>query len=209
MKLITISIAFSLWLFAAMYAQAQEMDHDTQTAVEQLTELKEKIIQEEKDALLTDVENINARLENQAITKEEAETLKQEAAERHALNIENRLAIIDNKVALLKRNGSVEEDEESGMVIRIGSSGKNNENDNVLYVGPKNKKRKYDRRTTSDLVFAFGLNNVITEGESLQDSDFKVAGSRFAELAGHGKHGFSKTPIGYGLSMVCLFNLIV
>lgn len=182
MKLITITIAFSLWLFAALYAQAQEIDHDTQTAVEQLTELKEKIIQEEKDALLADVENINARLENQTITNEEAETLKQEAAEKHALNIENRLAIIDNKVALLKRNGNLEEDEDSGMVIRIGSSGKNNENDNVLYIGPKNKKRKYDRRTTSDLVFAFGLNNVITDGESLQDSDFKVAGSRFAEL---------------------------
>ncbi len=182
MKLITITIALSLWLFTAIYAQAQEMDHDTQTAVELLTELKEKIIQEEKDALLADVENINARLENQAITNEGAETLKQEAAERHALNIENRLAIIDNKVALLKRNGSVEEDEDSGMVIRIGSSGKNNENDNVLYIGPKDKKRKYDRRTTSDLVFAFGLNNVITKGESLQDSDFKVGGSRFAEL---------------------------
>lgn len=182
MKLITITIAFSLWLFATMYAQAQETDHDTQTAIEQLTELKEKIIEEEKEALKRDVENINARLENEAITEAEAETLKQEAAEKHALNIENRLAIIDNKVALLKRNGKVEDDEDSGMIIRIGSSGKDSKNDNVLFIGPKNKQRKYDRRTTSDLVFAFGLNNVITEGESLQDSDFKVAGSRFAEL---------------------------
>lgn len=182
MKLITITIALSLWLFATMYAQAQETDHDTQTAIEQLTELKEKIIEEEKEALKRDVENINARLENEAITEAEAETLKQEAAEKHALNIENRLAIIDNKVALLKRNGNIEEDEDNGMIIRIGSSGKDSKNDNVLFIGPKNKERKYDRRTTSDLVFAFGLNNVITEGESLQDSDFKVAGSRFAEL---------------------------
>lgn len=182
MKLITITIALSLWLFATMYAQAQETDQDTQTAIEQLTELKEKIIEGEKEALKRDVENINARLENEAITEAEAETLKQEAAEKHALNIENRLAIIDNKVALLKRNGNIEEDEDNGMIIRIGSSGKDSKNDNVLFIGPKNKERKYDRRTTSDLVFAFGLNNVITEGESLQDSDFKVAGSRFAEL---------------------------
>mgnify|MGYP000403892140 CR=1 FL=1 len=182
MKLITITIALSLWLFTTMFAKAQEADHDAQASITQLTELKEKIIQEEKEALKKDVENINARFENQAITDGEAEILKQEAAERHALNIENRLAIIDNKVALLKRNGSVEEDGDNGMVIRIGSSGKDNENDNVLYIGPKDKKRKYDRRTTSDLVFAFGLNNVITKGESLQDSDFKVAGSRFAEL---------------------------
>lgn len=182
MKLITITIALSLWLFTVMYSQAQEVDHDTQTSIEQLTELKEKIIQEEKEALKRDVENINARLENEAIAEAEAETLKKAAAEKHALNIENRLAIIDNKVALLKRNGNVEDDEDNGVIIRIGSSGKDYENDNVLYIGPKNKQRKYDRRTTSDLVLAFGLNNAITKGESLQDSDFKVAGSRFVEL---------------------------
>ncbi len=75
MKLITLTIAFSLWLFAAMYAQAQETDHDAQTAIAQLTELKEKIIEEEKEALKRDVESINARLENEAISEAEAETL--------------------------------------------------------------------------------------------------------------------------------------
>ncbi len=181
-SLITLCTALTLFLLATVYSQAQETDHDTQASVEQLTSLKEKIIEEEKDALKWDVENINARFQNESITEEEAEALKQNAAEKHALNIENRLAIIDNKIALLNRNGKMEEDGNEGFVLRIGSSGKNNENDKVLYIGPKNKKRKYDRKTTSDLVFAFGLNNVITDGESLQDSDFKVAGSRFAEL---------------------------
>jgi len=203
-SLITITITLAIWLLASFCANAQETDHDTQTSIEQLTDLKEKIIQEEKDALKTDVENINARLTNGAILESEAEILKQEAAEKHALNIENRIAIIDNKVALLKRNGNFEEDEDSGMIIRIGSSGKNSENDNVLYIGPKNKKRKYDRRTTSDIVFAFGLNNAITEGESLQDSDFKVAGSRFTELGWAWKTRVFKNTnwlrIKYGLS---------
>jgi len=182
MKLITFTTALALWLLAGIYAQAQENDHDTQTSVERLNSFRETIIQEEKDALKASVENINQRVEDGNITEAEAETLKQELAEKHALNIENRLAIIDNKVALLQRNGKVDEDEDSQIIFRFGSSGKDNENDNVLYIGPKNQKRKYDRRTSSDLVFAFGLNNVITEGESLQDSDFKVAGSRFAEL---------------------------
>lgn len=182
MKLITLTTALALWLLAGVYTQAQENDQDTQTAVERLNSLKEKIIQEEKDALKVEVESISKRLENGNITEVEAETFKQEAAEKHALNIENRLAIIDNKVALLQRNGNLDEDEDGQIILRFGSSGKDSENDNVLYIGPKNKKRKYDRRTTSDLVFAFGLNNAITEGESLQDSDFKVAGSRFAEL---------------------------
>jgi hypothetical protein len=204
-SLITITITLAIWLLASCLANAQETDHDTQTTIEQLTNLKEKIILEEKEALKRDVENINERLTNEAISESEAEIFKKEAAEKHALNIENRIAIIDNKVALLKRNGNIEEDEDNGMIIRIGSSGKNSENDNVLYIGPKNKKRKYDRRTTSDMVFAFGLNNVITKGESLQDSDFKVAGSRFAEIGWAWKtRVFENTNwvrIKYGLSL--------
>ena len=198
MKLITFSTAFALWLLAGFYTQAQENDHDTKTAVERLNSLKEQIIQEEKDALKFSVENINKRFESGNITEAEAEILKQEVAEKHALNIENRLAIIDNKVALLQRNGNIDEDEDGQIILRFG------ENDNVLYIGPKNKKRKYDRRTTSDLVFAFGLNNAITEGESLQDSDFKVAGSRFAELGWAWKTRVFKNTnwvrIKYGLS---------
>ena len=178
-SLITFTIAGTLWLLAGFYANAQETDHDTQNSIEQLTNLKEKIIQEEKEALKVAVENINTKVESSAITETEAETLKQAAAEKHALNIENRLAIIDNQVELLKRNGKIEANEDNGFMLRIGSGGEHN---SVLYIGPKNKTKKYDRRTTTDFVFAFGLNNVITEGESLQDSDFKVAGSRFAEL---------------------------
>ncbi|MEM0519166.1 hypothetical protein [Aequorivita flava] len=178
-SIIAITTALTICLLTSGYVQAQVATN--KNSIEHLSSLKEKIIQEEKDALKTEVERINSLLNSDGVTEAEAESLKQNAAEKHALNIENRLAIIDNKIALLKRNDTVvNEDDDTGMVIRIGTS--DSENENVLYIGPKNKKRKYDRRTTSDFVFAFGLNNAITEGESLQDSDFKVAGSRFAEL---------------------------
>ena len=201
MKLITFTTALALWLLAGIYGQAQETDSASQTAVEELISLKEEIIKEEKDALKAEVENIIKRLESGNISESQAETLKQEAAEKHALNIENRLAIIDNKVALLKRNGSIENNEDR-ITIRITTSGK--DEDNIIFIGPKSKQRKYDRRTTSDFVFAFGLNNAITEGESLQDSDFKVAGSRFAELGWAWKTRVFKNTnwlrIKYGLS---------
>lgn len=201
MKLITFTTALALWLLAGIYAQAQETDSAAQTAVEELISLKEEIIKEEKDALKAEVENIIKRLESGNISESQAETLKQEAAEKHALNIENRLAIIDNKIALLKRNGSIENNEDR-ITIRITTSGK--DEDNIIFIGPKSKRRKYDRRTTSDFVFAFGLNNAITEGESLQDSDFKVAGSRFAELGWAWKTRVFKNTnwlrIKYGLS---------
>ncbi|KJJ39988.1 hypothetical protein [Aequorivita vladivostokensis] len=201
MKLITFTTALALWLLAGIYAQAQETDSASQTAVEELISLKEEIIKEEKDALKAEVENIIKRLESGNISESQAETLKQEAAEKHALNIQNRLAIIDNKVALLKRNGSIENNEDR-ITIRIITSGK--DEDNIIFIGPKSKQRKYDRRTTSDFVLAFGLNNAITEGESLQDSDFKVAGSRFAELGWAWKTRVFKNTnwlrIKYGLS---------
>ena len=204
MKLITFTTALALWLLAGIYGQAQETDSASQTAVEELISLKEEIIKEEKDALKAEVENIIKRLESGNISESQAETLKQEAAEKHALNIENRLAIIDNKVALLKRNGSIENNEDR-ITIRITTSGK--DEDNIIFIGPKSKQRKYDRRTTSDFVFAFGLNNAITEGESLQDSDFKVAGSRFAELGWAWKTRVFKNT--NWLRINCRFNLMV
>lgn len=40
----------------------------------------------------------------------------------------------------------------------------------------------YDRRTYSDFVLAFGLNNTIMEGESLNHSPYNTWGSQFLEL---------------------------
>lgn len=185
-SLITITTAFALCLLSSIYAQAQETDRDAQTSIEQLANLKEKIILEEKEALKKDVENINARLQSEAIQESEAETLKQEAAEKHALNIENRITIVENQVALVKRNGA-DTIKKGGTRIVFGLGQEDLDNDRIFGVKVQNNKsqpkdKKYDRRTTTGFVFAFGLNNVMTEGESLQDSDFKVAGSRFAEL---------------------------
>jgi|TARA_R100000479_G_scaffold21607_1_gene8236 hypothetical protein len=163
-------------------AQAQENDLANDIAV--LKAAQEQVVTEEKEALKNEVEDINQRLDNNEITLPEAEQLKEEAAEKRALNIENRLAIIDNKIALLERNGRIGNMEGSSISIGVGALDK--DNDRVFGIKVRERgtanKRKYDRRTTSAFVFAFGLNNVITEGESLNDSDFKIGGSRFAEI---------------------------
>ncbi|OAB76049.1 hypothetical protein [Cochleicola gelatinilyticus] len=180
MKTTTICTAIVLWLLAIAASQAQETTLEKDIKI--LENLKEQVIQEEKDALKNEVESITQRLENDNITAAEAEELKQKAAEKRALNIENRVAIIDNKIALAERNegDNVMGDDTDRLVLRIGRD--DNQNDSFWYVGRKNKPREYDLRTSSDFVFAVGLNNVITEGESLEDSDFKTGGSKFAEL---------------------------
>lgn len=167
--IIYIALAVALTFTGKLMAQ----ETTPKTKIELLKASKEQIIVEEKEALKKEVEAIMARQDANEITSEKAAILKKEAAERRALNIENRIAIIDNKIALLERNG----EDSSENKVSIFSDGKTID----IQLGAP-KERKYDLRTTSDLVFAVGLNNVITEGESLDDSDFKIGGSRFAEL---------------------------
>jgi hypothetical protein len=175
MKTITYSIVLALWLFTAAFATAQEIEKSTQQ--ERLESSKEIIIDEEKDALKKEVEAINKQLEEEKITSEEAENLKQIAAERRALNIENRLTIVNTRLALLKRNkNDTIIEKRNTLVLGVFADGE------VFSISSKKRKRKYDRRTSSDFVFAVGFNNVITEGESLSESDFKISESGFAEL---------------------------
>lgn len=171
--IVTIAAFVAMTLFAQLLnAQEVEKNH----TIERLVQQKEHVVNAEKEALKKEVEKINEKLVNDEITKEDAQRLKEAAAKTHALNIENKIAILENKIALLERNGEgatefLEEDWEEGFTfcgINFGSN--------------KDREIPYDRRTTSNLVIAFGLNNTIVEGQSLDDSDYKIAGSRFFEI---------------------------
>jgi len=141
---------------------------------ERIQEMKENIIKEEKNLLRIKLEGINYRLEREYITKEEAEKKKEEAAKTHALNIENRIAILENEIALRQREGNGG----TMVALEIFEEGKPLN----LKVKKGESTRKYDRRTSSDLVLAAGLNNAISDDNSIDDSDFKIGGSRFFEI---------------------------
>jgi len=160
-------------IISALNVQAQESNEQK---INSLKTEKEAIVTEEKAQLKEEVEAINKRFESKEITQEEADALKQEAAKKRALNIENRVAIIDNKIALLKRNNTDYFDEISILGITIAS------NNDSFKISHKDKPVKYDRRTTSDLVIAFGFNNAILEGEKLDDSPYEFFASRFFEI---------------------------
>ncbi|WP_025741105.1 coiled-coil domain-containing protein [Aquimarina pacifica] len=160
-------------------------EEDKANGIEQLNQQKEQIVEAEKNALKKEVEKINDRLINDEITQEEAQRLKEEIAKKHALNIENKIAIIDNKIALVERNGW-ENGSTRNSGIWIGEVVKNDEDKrvqfNISFTETKEKEIKYDIRTRSNLLFAVGLNNAIVDGQSLDNSDYKIAGSRFFEL---------------------------
>ncbi|TYB78247.1 hypothetical protein [Bizionia myxarmorum] len=172
--------------FFVQFNYAQDVKNSEE--ISQLQEQKTTVQNEEKAQLKEAVEAINNRLDAKEISQEEATELKRAAAEKHALNIENRLTIIDNQIALLGRNESVSKDSDmygDGIVIMIGKDKDSDAYDmGGIYIGPKTKKKPtvYDRRTSSDFVFAIGFNNAIIEGQSLNDSPYKLGGSGFVEL---------------------------
>ncbi|MEC3965453.1 hypothetical protein [Flagellimonas halotolerans] len=183
MKTITFYSAVLFFFLVSHIAFGQE---DYQKKIEALKIEKQRIIEQEKDALKFEVRDINQRLEDGDISESEAKTLKEEVAKRRALNIENRVAIVENKIAWLERNeGEVlmltELDTLEGDRVRIGLliDGKP-----AVTFNSKRWKReiKYDRRTYSDFVMAIGLNNALIEGQSLNDSPYKFGGSRFFEM---------------------------
>lgn len=131
-------------------------------------EQKEIIISEEKEALKAKIIEINQRLENKEITEEEAEELRKKAARLHAMNIKNRLEILKNKYALEERNDDFSEDGYSA--------------DSDVDFEQNSDERNYEDRTSSDIVIAAGFSNALQEGQALDDSDFKIGGSRFFEI---------------------------
>jgi len=149
--------------------------------IELLEQKKEYLINEEKEALKREVIEINEKLKEGKITTQEADELKLSAADKHALNIKNKSAIIDNSIALLER-GETDEFKEikpDGVKIILFDF----ENGEAI-VSLKNSKKpkKFDKRTYSNFLMAFGFNNAIIKGQSFNNSPYRVGKSKFFEI---------------------------
>jgi hypothetical protein len=188
MQIITKYLVFIILGLTVLQLNAQDSLQNSlnKSKIETLKKTKEAIKTEERELLKSEVEAINQRLDKGDISQSEANHLKKEVAKKRALNIENRMAIIDNQIALIERNGNNikhnDYDEGENAYLRIGSG--ESTSDSFIFLGSKkdDKPRRYDRRTTSDMVLAFGFNNALIDGEKLDDSPYKFGGSRFFEI---------------------------
>lgn len=170
-----------MMFFFVEFVRGQE---DYKKRVEALRVLREQVEAIEKEGLKDDIRQIEDRYRAGKISIEEAQTSKEEAAKMRALNIQDRFEMIDREIALLERNrgevlkimGHPEKGNRSlGIQIRV--------DDEPLVLWPVAEPgTPRDRRTYSDMVFAFGFNNALKSGQSLEDTDFKLAGSRFFEI---------------------------
>lgn len=168
MKTITFYVAALLCLFATRLS-AQTFEDKAAEIAKNI----EKITKQEKDFLKAEVEAVNVQLEKDEITKAEADSKKLELAEIRAKNIETQVAIEEEKLSQLvkdKVDGKIKPTK-----FRFSIAGTRD--------FTKTKEYSY-RRTTSQLVFALGVNRLVTDGEINNDnlkwrSDFYEWGVAF------------------------------
>lgn len=194
-----------------------------------------EIIQaQEKENLKLLVDEINDQLEKKEITTEVAEQKKKALAEASSAKIITRITPLERELEALKNQikeqaqspnaEAIGQSVESKKIKDLDDLPEENEaeaseedmdNDNEAR-GKKKFKRWYrndfykNRRrgesvTTTQFVFAFGLNNVITKGGSIDDNGIKVSNSRFYEWGITWKSRLSANSprynIKYGLSL--------
>lgn len=176
-------VLFIMIGLSIQFINAQDKETNNSVRINALKNQKEIIKTEERDFLKIEVEIILQRLKKGEITEEESTILKQKAAKKRALNIENRTKIVENKIALLERNEDGYNDNNDGDYSKAGISISGNKGSLIgVKIKGNNKPKKHDRRTLSELVIAVGFNNAIVAGEKLDNSPYKFGGSRFFEL---------------------------
>jgi hypothetical protein len=168
----------------------------------------EIIKEQEKEALKAKVEEINQKLENKEISQAQADEMKKAEAEKSAKQISSRIEPFELELRELvksevNKDSDAEKDEDSRATTLDDDMDENdNDEDEVKkkrgdirnksrrgwdidfdWKGERNKKRRGEPITTTQFVFAFGLNNIISGNDlgTLENNGIKVSNSRFYE----------------------------
>lgn len=145
-----------------------------QNTIDALEQEKQNIVETEKFELKKQIEKIDERLDKGEINTEKATALKQEAAKKSALNIDNRSAIIDNQIELAKRDVQLYNYKPAtGAYIALGFGNVVDDKGSFLLgIDYKaiDKKPKYDKRTYRDIVIKYGFASAVGDGRTIGDS---------------------------------------
>lgn len=175
MKNFTIYLVLTLCLFLAKVHGQETFE----MRVRKIATNIENVTKEEKAALKIEIEAVNLELEKGTISKTQADEQKKNLAEIRAKKIETRVADYQkelSEVVQLKVDGNIKDTDtiktRSGFTLIW----------NPKYITKKDTTnyRRGEARTTSQFVFATGLNNLVTDGE-VANSDYRYWGSHFYE----------------------------
>jgi hypothetical protein len=152
----------------------------------------ENATKEEKAALKAEVEGVNVELEKRIISPAQADEKKKAFAIIRAKNIESRVAEYQNQLNDLvqsKVDGNIKDTDTSkdSIVIKGKKYAVTYKITDSTYIDIKSIKKRFsergfsnEKRTTSNFVFAIGINNLVTNG-AVANSNFRYLDSRFYE----------------------------
>lgn len=161
--------------------------------IEQVSTSMEFLLAREKNELKVKIDSLETAFQQNKISAEELKDLKLKEAEKSANRIELGMerfntkldSLIQNKVETGSKEVTFKSDTINGERVFTYYKGTNTTHYDIpalkIYMSDEEKTVRKSKRTTSQFVFAFGLNNVITDGENLEDSDYRVWGSHFYE----------------------------
>ncbi|WP_298764282.1 hypothetical protein [uncultured Polaribacter sp.] len=193
-------------LLVTTLVTAQEKTFEKE--VRKIAKRIEIITKTQKDSLKTKVLAIDKRLKKGEISENTATSLKNDVAAYHASQIEIKVSEQERLLQILvqhKTNGKIASenlddlDDDEINVFKVGNKTfrfkideNNDENDDKRKKGTQ--KRSQNRRTTSQFIFAMGVNNVLEDHKfsSLNDSDYQFWRSRFYEVGLSWKTRFTK-----------------
>ncbi|WP_299013645.1 hypothetical protein [uncultured Polaribacter sp.] len=217
-------ILFTLVLLCTTIVQSQEKTFEKE--VQKIAKRIEIITKSQKDSLKLKVVDIDKRLKKGEISESTATTLKQELAAYHAKQIEVKVSEQEHLLQLLVQ------DKTNGKIASSNNTNLDNEDVSTFKVGgttfrfkidtddeqetkkeiknkiKKKRKKSQSRRTTTQVVFALGANNVLEDNQfsSLNDSNYQFWRSRFYEVGFSWKTRFtedaSKLYFKYGVSFL-------
>jgi hypothetical protein len=168
MRNFTIYLVLIVCLFVSKMVGQETFEKRTRAIANKI----ETITKEEKASLKLEIEAVNNQLTNGSITKEVADNKKKNLAEARAIIIESKVAQAEEELRNLvqeKVDGKIKEEDSTRTI--------------VIHLGERRHNKKRDqgeRRTTSQFVFAAGLNNLFAD-KKIEDSDYKFMGSHFYE----------------------------
>ncbi|OOG71936.1 hypothetical protein [Flavobacterium sp. A45] len=163
-----------LVVFVCLFGSKMLAQESFESRTKVVASKMETVVKEEKEKLKTKVEKVNVELSENKITIEDADKKKKELAEASAIAIENQIAKLEEELHLIVQ------DKVDG---KLKSNAKDSSASISIHFSKdyfERRERKGEKRTTSQFVFAFGANNLVTD-KQVANSDFKYWNSHFYE----------------------------
>lgn len=171
MRNLTIYLVVSACLLVAKVSAQESFDKRVKTIAEKI----EQVTKEEKAALKLEVEDVNREVEAGKISYKEGDAKKLQLAEIRSNNIESKVALYELELK------DIIQQKVEGKIMNTDTVR------NFSFVWKRDIRKRdsireitSDRRTTSQFVFAAGINNLVTDG-AVANSDFRYMGSHFYE----------------------------